>query len=70
MRYIKILANWRIMTITALAVISAVLLAGDTEDIRTLVYSKASGIIIVYMIFRLAGAWKDKMPELDIFSEP
>lgn len=70
MRYIKILANWRIMTITALAVLSIALLAGDTEDIRTLVYSKASGLIIGYMTFRLAEAWKGKMAELDIFSEP
>ena len=70
MRYIKILANWRIMTITALAVLSLALLAGDTEDIRTLVCIKAAGIIIGYMTFRLAEAWKGKMPELDIFREP
>ena len=70
MRYMKILANWRIMAITALAVLSAALLAGDAEDIRTLVYSKASGLIIGYMTFRLAEAWKGKMTELDIFSEP
>lgn len=70
MRYIKILANWRIMTITALAVLSAALLAGDTEDIRALVYSKALGLIIGYIVFRLAEAWEGKMTELDVFSEP
>ena len=70
MRYIKILANWRIMAITALAVLSLALLAGDTDDIRTLVCIKAAGIIIGYVTFRLAEAWKGKMPELDIFSEP
>lgn len=70
MRYLKLLANWRIMAITALAVLAVVMLAGDTDDIRTLVCSKAAGIIIGYMTFRLAEAWKGKMPELDIFREP
>lgn len=70
MRYLKLLANWRIMAITALAVLAVAMLAGDTDDIRTLVCSKAAGIIIGYMTFRLAEAWKEKMPELDIFREP
>lgn len=70
MKYLKILANWRIMTITALAVLSIALMAGDNEDLLTLACCKASGVIIACMAFRLAEAWNGKMTELDIFSEP
>lgn len=69
MRYLKILANWRIMTITMLSLASVALLTGDADGLFELAAIKSSGLLFAYLLVMLSKAWRDKMPELDIFSD-
>jgi len=69
MRYLKILANWRIITITMLFLASVALLTGDADGLLELAAIKAFGLLFAYLLVVLSKAWKAKMPELDIFSD-
>lgn len=64
----QILANWRIATITILASVSFILLAGDTDRLFEFVVLKAFGLLFGYITYMLSKAWEGKMP-LDIFGE-
>lgn len=72
MKHLKILANWRIATITILALVSVILLTGDTDGDTGRLFEfmvlKAFGLLFGYITYMLLKAWEGKMP-LDIFGE-
>lgn len=69
MKYMKIFTNWRIVAITALALLAMTLLAGDSDSRAAFFACKISGAIVAYATYRFAVAWQGKMPELDIFNQ-
>lgn len=67
--FIKIIGNWRIIAVTILVMVAALLLMGDSDNIEALLLSKAAGLGMAWAAWKLARRWEGKMPELEIFND-
>ena len=64
-KYLDIFRNWRIMALTAVALLVITLLAADTCDIAV----TATGVAVAFVWWHMYRRWKDKLPELKVFND-
>lgn len=70
-KYLIPLLNWRVLVLTALAMLAFLLLAGETDDMTVFLFIKVLGIGCGYACYRLGNRW-DKLgliDELNVYSE-
>ena len=70
-KYLIPFRNWRVLVLTALAMLALLLLAGETDDMTVLLLIKAIGFGCGWLCFRLGNRW-DKLgliDELNVYSE-
>ncbi len=65
----RLFANWRIDVITVLAMVALLLLMCDSDDFTALMLTKAAGLVLGWLAWRLGERWNDKMPELAMFND-
>lgn len=63
---LNIYRNWRTQVLTALVVIDVVLLLSESDNLQALIITKAVGIALAYVIYKLTQHWHDtgKIDEL------
>lgn len=66
---LSIIANWRIDVITVLGMVTLLLLMCDSDDLSALLLTKAAGLLLGWITWKLAERWSDQMPELAIFND-
>lgn len=65
---LSIIANWRIDVITVLGMVTLLLMC-DSDDLSALLLTKAAGLMLGWITWKLAERWSDQMPELAIFND-
>ena len=65
----RLIANWRIDMITVLGMVALLLLMCDSDDFTALMLTKAAGLVMGWLVWRLGERWNDKMPELAMFND-
>lgn len=63
--------NWRVIVLAVLAMVAAVLILGDCDDMGYLLLTKGIGFGIAYIIYRLGKYWnaKGKIDDLMALAE-
>lgn len=66
---ISIASNWRIVTLTIMWAITALLIMADCDDLGVFITIKALGFALGYISYRLSQRWDGQMPELSVFND-
>ena len=70
-KYLLPLLNWRVIVLTALAIVAAFLILGDTDTPAVFLTIKVAGAGIAYLAYRLARYWDARglIDELNVYSD-
>lgn len=71
MKYLQIVFNWRIVALTAIAVIAFLLIACDCADFGLFLMTKFLGAVLAYACLRMSERWDSAglLKELAVFDE-
>lgn len=58
--YWKFCCNWRVQVLVAIAFPATILLLGESDDMGTLIISKAAGLALAAIVWRLGKHWVAK----------
>lgn len=71
MKYLKIFKNWRIVTLTVIFIATFILIAGDCNNIRLILFAKLIGLVLGFLGYKTGKEWMEKglLKELDVFND-
>lgn len=71
MKYLKVFKNWRIVTLTVIFIATFILIAGDGNNIRLILFAKLIGFALGFLGYKTGKEWmkNGQLDELKAFND-